>query len=179
RTLAAQRAFPDQGLDADVLMQATRFFGDNLRRVAESQVDFFMSVLIEPLLAAGQSPSKVLAAVAPVSAALQPAGRGLVRWVERRARGQAAWGRRDVPLREPHVRRGLLHRPGGASGRAGASSRPVRRAGGPRGLPGRRLLRADGERGLADRELRPASRGPGGGGGGRPAGAAGPAAPGG
>jgi adenylate cyclase len=84
RTLAAQRAFPDQGLDADVLMQATRFFGDNLRRVAESQVDFFMSVLIEPLLAAGQSPSKVLEAVAPVSAALQPAGRELVRWLHQR-----------------------------------------------------------------------------------------------
>ena len=84
RTLAAQRAFPNQGLNADLLMQATRFFGDNLRRVAESQVGFFTNVLVEPLLAAGQSPSKVLETVAPVSAALQPAGRELVRWLHHR-----------------------------------------------------------------------------------------------
>ncbi|MDP9343026.1 MAG: adenylate/guanylate cyclase domain-containing protein [Actinomycetota bacterium] len=84
RTLAAQRAFPDQGLDADLLMQATRFFGDNLRRVAESQVGFFMSALVEPLLAAGEPPSKVLETVASVSAALQPAGRELVRWLHQR-----------------------------------------------------------------------------------------------
>ncbi len=84
RTLAAQRAFPDQGLDADLLIQATRFFGENLRRVAESQVGFFVSVLIEPMLASGLSPQKVLEAVAPVSGALQPAGRELVRWLHQR-----------------------------------------------------------------------------------------------
>jgi len=84
RTLRAQRAFPDQGLNLDLLMQATRFFGDNLRRVAESQVGFFTNVLVEPLLASGQSPSKVLESIAPISAALQPTGRQLVGWLHQR-----------------------------------------------------------------------------------------------
>ncbi len=84
RTLAALRAFPDQGLDADLLMRASRFFGENLRRVAESQVGFFMAAIVEPLLAAGEPPSKVLEMVAPLSAALTPAGRELVGWLHQR-----------------------------------------------------------------------------------------------
>jgi adenylate cyclase len=84
RVLAVQRAYPDQGLDADLIVRATSFFGENLRRVAESQVEFFMSALVEPLLAAGHSPSTVLAMVAPVSAALQPSGRELVAWLHQR-----------------------------------------------------------------------------------------------
>jgi adenylate cyclase len=82
--LEAMRVFPEQGLDADVLMAASRYFGENLRRIAESQVAFFVSTIIEPMVAAGRPGPEVLESVAPLSQALQPVAEGLIRWLHQR-----------------------------------------------------------------------------------------------
>jgi adenylate cyclase len=84
RVLLAQRVFPDQGLDADTLIAATRVFGENLRRIAESQVRFFRAAVMDPMLGSGMTSSQVLDAIAPMSAALQPAGKALIDWLHDR-----------------------------------------------------------------------------------------------
>ncbi len=48
--LTSLGVFPAHGLDPDTLILASRFFGENLRRVAESQVRFFRANVIDPLV---------------------------------------------------------------------------------------------------------------------------------
>lgn len=64
--------------DPETLIAASRYFGDNLRRAAESQVRFFRARVIDPLLAGGTPPGGVLDAIAPLSAALQRSADELV-----------------------------------------------------------------------------------------------------
>jgi adenylate cyclase len=82
--LRAQRVFPDAGLDPETLVAATGFFGENLRRLAESQVSFFVANVMEPMLRAGRSPQDVLDEASPLSASLQPTAEVVVRWLHRR-----------------------------------------------------------------------------------------------
>jgi adenylate cyclase len=84
RMLEALTVFPGTGLDAEILVAATRFFGDNLRRIAESQVRFFRSNIMDPLTNSGVPLNQVLETVAPLSAALQPAARVLLTWLHGR-----------------------------------------------------------------------------------------------
>jgi adenylate cyclase len=82
--LLAQRAFMEQGMNADALIAATRNIGEHLRRVSETQIGFFRYNVIDMLVSAGISPARVLDAVATVSAALQPSGLALIQWLHRR-----------------------------------------------------------------------------------------------
>lgn len=84
RMLEALRVFPEAGLDTDVLLAATRYFGDNLRRIAEAQVQFFRSTIIDPLAGSGMPLGTAMETVAPMSAALQAAGRALLAWLHGR-----------------------------------------------------------------------------------------------
>ncbi len=84
RALLAQRVFPEQGLDAEVLIAATRAFGENLRRIAETQVGFFRSRIMDPLGTSGMSRLEVMEATAPLSAILQPSGKALINWLHDR-----------------------------------------------------------------------------------------------
>ena len=84
RMLMALKVFPQSGLDTGVLVAATRYFGDNLRRIAQSQVEFFKASLMDPLLESGMSIPDVLERLAPLSAALQPAAQELLVWLHRR-----------------------------------------------------------------------------------------------
>jgi class 3 adenylate cyclase len=84
RMLEALTVFPGTGLDTEILVAATRFFGDNLRRIAESQVRFFKSNIIDPMTNSGVPLNEVLETVAPMSAALQPAARVLLAWLHGR-----------------------------------------------------------------------------------------------
>jgi adenylate cyclase len=82
--LEALTVFSQTGLDPEILVPATRFFGDNVRRIAEGQVSFFRSNVIEPMVAAGMPLRDVVETMAPMSAALQPAGRALLSWLHGR-----------------------------------------------------------------------------------------------
>jgi adenylate cyclase len=82
--LEALTVFPQTGLDQEILVPATRFFGDNIRRIAEGQVSFFKTNLIEPLAASGMPLKDVMETIAPLSAALQPSGRALIAWLHLR-----------------------------------------------------------------------------------------------
>jgi class 3 adenylate cyclase len=70
-----------QGVDVPSFLGGTRFFGENMRRLAEAQVRSFVSEMIEPTLASGTPILEVLERAAPMSGALQPAGEELVGWL--------------------------------------------------------------------------------------------------
>jgi adenylate cyclase len=55
------------GLDPEMIIAASRFFGENLRKMAESQVRFFRSMIIESLRERGMSWAEVLEAVGPIA----------------------------------------------------------------------------------------------------------------
>jgi class 3 adenylate cyclase len=70
-----------QGVDVPSFLGGTRFFGENMRRLAESQVRAYISEMVEPRLAAGKPILEVLEEAAPMSGAIQPAGEELVGWL--------------------------------------------------------------------------------------------------
>jgi adenylate cyclase len=82
--LEALTVFPQTGLDPEILVPATRFFGDNLRRIAEGQVSFFKTNMIDTLAASGMPLKDVMETIAPMSATLQPSGRALLAWLHKR-----------------------------------------------------------------------------------------------
>jgi class 3 adenylate cyclase/DNA-binding transcriptional MerR regulator len=55
------------GLDSEMIIAASRFFGENIRKMAESQVRFFRSMIIEGLRERGMSWAEVLEAVGPIA----------------------------------------------------------------------------------------------------------------
>jgi adenylate cyclase len=61
----------DFGLDHDVLLAASRLIGENLRRMAESQVRFFRDRVIERLRATGMSWAEVLDAIGPIASGMR------------------------------------------------------------------------------------------------------------
>jgi adenylate cyclase len=79
--LEALRLLAGQGVDITSFLGNARFLGENMRRLAESQVRTFVSELVEPLIAAGTPLLEVLERVAPMSGAIQPAGEELVYWL--------------------------------------------------------------------------------------------------
>jgi class 3 adenylate cyclase len=79
--LGALDLLRSQGVDIPSFLGSTRFFGENMRRLAESQVRSFMSEMIEPTLASGTPILEVLEGAAPMSGAIQPAGEELVGWL--------------------------------------------------------------------------------------------------
>jgi adenylate cyclase len=79
--LDALRLLSRQGIDVPAFLGNTRFFGENMRRLAESQVRSFVTEIIEPMLASGTPILEVLERGAPMSGAIQPAGEELVGWL--------------------------------------------------------------------------------------------------
>jgi class 3 adenylate cyclase len=79
--LDALRLLSRQGIDAASFLRNTRFFGENMRRLAESQVRSFVAEIIEPMRASGTPILDVLERAAPMSGAIQPAGEELVGWL--------------------------------------------------------------------------------------------------
>jgi adenylate cyclase len=71
----------NQGVDVPSFLGGTRFFGENMRRLAESQVRSYISEMVEPRLTAGKPILEVLEEAAPMSGAIQPAGEELVGWL--------------------------------------------------------------------------------------------------
>lgn len=65
------RLVSEFGLDHDSVIAASRFFGENLRRMAESQVRFFRARVIEGLREAGMSWAEVLNAIGPIAAGMR------------------------------------------------------------------------------------------------------------
>jgi len=61
----------DFGLDHDSVVAGSRFFGENLRRMAESQVRFFRSRVIDRLRAAGMPWAQVLDTIGPIAAGMR------------------------------------------------------------------------------------------------------------
>ena len=79
--LDALRLLSRQGVDVPSFLGGTRFFGENMRRLADSQVRSFVTEMIEPMLASGTSILDVLEQTAPMSGKIQPAGEELVGWL--------------------------------------------------------------------------------------------------
>jgi adenylate cyclase len=79
--LEALRLLSAQGVDVPSFLGSARFLGENMRRLAESQVRSFVTELVEPLLASGTPILEVLEQIAPMSGAIQPAGEELVGWL--------------------------------------------------------------------------------------------------
>ena len=79
--LDALRLLSRQGVDVSSFLGGTRFFGENMRRLAESQVRSFVAEFVDPMLASGTPILEVLETAAPMSGAIQPAGEELVGWL--------------------------------------------------------------------------------------------------
>lgn len=79
--LDALRLLSRQGVEVASFLGGTRFFGENMRRLAESQVRSFVTEIIEPMLSSGTSILDVLEQTAPMSGKIQPAGEELVGWL--------------------------------------------------------------------------------------------------
>lgn len=79
------RAFAAFGREERMMMGSARYFGDNVRRMAQSQMDFFRREMIEPPLAAGVSVRDVIQTVNPfIADVVRPAVRDLLQWLYRR-----------------------------------------------------------------------------------------------
>jgi adenylate cyclase len=76
--------FDALGRDEALLAAATRYFGENLRRIAESQVEFFKSSVLEPALSSGGVSREVIETASEVADVLRPAAVELVRWLHAR-----------------------------------------------------------------------------------------------
>jgi adenylate cyclase len=71
---ALGRIYPLVGRDDDAVLASARYFGDNLRRIAESQMRFFRRSFEEPLIASGMSQRDVMDLITEVGAPLVPLG---------------------------------------------------------------------------------------------------------
>jgi adenylate cyclase len=72
------------GADQDKVIAAARYFGDNMRRVAESQMRFFREVVEEPMIAAGGSQREVMDRITEVGIGLLPIGFRIAEILHRR-----------------------------------------------------------------------------------------------
>ena len=66
--------WPLVGADERGALASSRYFGDNLRRMAESQVRFFRTYFEEPMIASGMSQRQVMDVITEVGASLVPVG---------------------------------------------------------------------------------------------------------
>ena len=72
------------GTNEDKVLAAARYFGDNLRRVAESQMRFFREAVEEPLIAAGGSQREVMDRITEIGIGLLPVGFRIAEILHRR-----------------------------------------------------------------------------------------------
>ncbi len=84
RLLEVLAGFRAAGIDAERLVDATRYIGELTRRIAEGQIQFFRTSVIEPLIASGLPMGDVIERGIPVGGKLQPNARALVAWLHTR-----------------------------------------------------------------------------------------------
>jgi adenylate cyclase len=84
RLLDVIDGFRRAGIDADRLIEATRYVGELTRRIAEGQIQFFRANVIEPLMASGVPMMQVIEQALPVGGKLQPNARAVVAWLHTR-----------------------------------------------------------------------------------------------
>jgi len=78
-------AYGALGRDDQRLIDAAKYFGDNIRRIAESQIAFFSREIIEPLVAEGRPIQDVIETINPLIVdVIRPAVRELLQWLHRR-----------------------------------------------------------------------------------------------
>lgn len=71
--------------DGEILVEATRYFGDTARRDAESQVAFFRRRILEPLLESGANLKEAIESINPlVAEIIRPGAQELMLWLHRR-----------------------------------------------------------------------------------------------
>jgi adenylate cyclase len=79
------RIFEAFGRDERLMVSSGRYFGDNIRRMAQSQMDFFRREMIEPRLASGAPLHEVIGELNPfIAEVVRPAVRDLINWLFRR-----------------------------------------------------------------------------------------------
>ncbi len=79
------RAYLALGSDERRVLDGARYFGDNIRRIAESQIAFFGREVIEPLVREGRSLKEVIETINPfIADVIRPAVRELLQWLHRR-----------------------------------------------------------------------------------------------
>jgi hypothetical protein len=76
--------FPLLGGDEEAAVASARYFGDNMRRMAESQVRFFRSYFEEPMITSGMSQRQVMDLITQVGAGLVPIGFRVAELLHRR-----------------------------------------------------------------------------------------------
>lgn len=77
-------SFEAFGRDERALMASARYFGDNMRRIAESEIEFFRKEIIEPLLESGRTPREVVETGNQLSKILRPIVQDTLVWLHRR-----------------------------------------------------------------------------------------------
>ncbi len=69
------------GLDADTLVAATRFLGENVRRLAVAQVGFFREYVMDAMRAQGVPRKEMLEAVGPLAVRMRASSEELRNWL--------------------------------------------------------------------------------------------------
>ncbi len=77
-------SFEAFGRDERALMASARYFGDNMRRIAESEIEFFRKEIVEPLLASGRTPREVVETGNQLAQILRPIVNDTLLWLHRR-----------------------------------------------------------------------------------------------
>ncbi len=78
-------AYDTLGRDDTRFLEATRYFGDNARRTAESQMAFYRRGILEPMLASGLSLKEVVERLNPITNdVMRPGVEDLLLWLNRR-----------------------------------------------------------------------------------------------
>ena len=79
------RAYDTLGRNDTTFLEATRYFGDNARRTAESQIAFYRRGILEPLLASGLSLKEIVERINPITNdVMRPGVEQLLLWLNRR-----------------------------------------------------------------------------------------------
>jgi adenylate cyclase len=78
-------AYETLGRDDQKFLEATRHFGDNARRSAEAQIDFYRRGILEPLLASGLPLKEIVEKINPITnEVMRPGVHELLLWLNRR-----------------------------------------------------------------------------------------------
>ena len=78
-------AYDTLGRDDTRFLEATRYFGDNARRTAESQMAFYRRGILEPMLASGLPLKEVVERLNPITNdVMRPGVEDLLLWLNRR-----------------------------------------------------------------------------------------------
>lgn len=68
-------------MDPDAIVAASRYLGDNIRRMAGAQVRAFVDNVMRPMREGGMSPVEVLEAIGPIAVPMQEYGARLRNWL--------------------------------------------------------------------------------------------------